>query len=57
MSENSSKTSPLLVALAWTLVALPLGWGLYVSVIKSKPLFTGDSVTAAQPAPASSRGK
>jgi hypothetical protein len=33
------------VLLAWLVIALPLGWGLYQSVVKSAPLFT--SVTGA----------
>jgi hypothetical protein len=37
-------TSLVAVVLAWTLVAIPLGWGLYQSVVKSKPLFTGSTV-------------
>ena len=51
MSDNSLKTSPLLVAAAWVIVALPLGWGLYQSIMKSKPLFNGPA-PAAQVAPA-----
>ena len=34
------KTSLAVVLLAWAFVAVPLGWGLYQSVVKSKPLFT-----------------
>jgi hypothetical protein len=34
------KTPIAAVLLAWTLVAVPLGWGLYQSVMKSRPLFT-----------------
>ena len=30
-----------LVLCAWVVVAIPLGWGLYQSVVKSMPLFTG----------------
>ena len=56
MSENSSKTSPLLVATAWVIVALPLGWGLYASIVKSKPLF-GGGVTAAPAATANAPKK
>jgi hypothetical protein len=29
--------------IAWTWVALPLGWGVYQSVQKSLPLFQGES--------------
>jgi hypothetical protein len=42
------KTSRWSVALAFLVVALPLGWGLYRSVRNSMPLFTA----AAAPAPA-----
>ncbi len=41
MNAPSAKSSLLLVALAWIIVALPLGWGLYQSVMKSRPLFAG----------------
>jgi len=33
------KTPLSLVLCAWIVVALPLGWGLYKSVVKSWPLF------------------
>ncbi len=29
------------VLACWLIVALPLGWGLYQSVQKAKPLFSG----------------
>jgi hypothetical protein len=36
---NEPKKTPLaLVVLAWLVVALPLAWGLYQSVMKSMPL-------------------
>jgi len=35
--------------IAWSWIAVPLGWGVYQSVQKSLPLFTG------QPAPAAIR--
>ena len=44
------KTSPLSVALAFLVVALPLGWGLYRSVKNSMPLFTGGKAPAPAPA-------
>jgi hypothetical protein len=48
------KTSPFSVALAFLVVALPLGWGLYRSVKNSMPLFTaGKTAAPAVPAPAS----
>ena len=33
------KTSPLTIAIAWIVVSIPLGWGVYQSVVKSMPLF------------------
>ena len=49
MDLPEKKTSPMTIALAWILVTIPLGWGVYQSVVKSLPLFhtspasTGDS--------------
>jgi hypothetical protein len=49
------KTPPILVFLAFLVVAVPLGWGLYRSVRNSMPLLTGGSAAApsAPAAPAS----
>lgn len=44
------KTSPLTVALAFLVVGVPLGWGLYRSVKNSLPLFTAVRAPAAAPA-------
>jgi hypothetical protein len=41
MNDSARKSPAWLVALAWLLVALPLSWGLYQSVLKSRPLFMG----------------
>jgi hypothetical protein len=46
------KTSPLTVALAFLVVAIPLGWGLYRSVKNSMPLFTAGKAAAPAPSPA-----
>jgi hypothetical protein len=47
------KTSPFSVALAFLVVALPLGWGLYRSVKNSMPLFSADKAASpAVPVPA-----
>jgi hypothetical protein len=35
------------LAIAWTWIAVPLGWGVYQSVMKSMPLFSGESKPAA----------
>lgn len=39
MDTSKKTTSPLLIAVAWTVVTVPLGWGVYQSVVKSLPLF------------------
>jgi len=44
------KTPRVLVLLAFLVVALPLGWGLYRSVKNSLPLFTAATAPAAVPA-------
>ncbi|HET9606510.1 MAG TPA: hypothetical protein VFO87_05625 [Nitrospira sp.] len=36
------------LAIAWMLIAVPLGWGVYQSVQKSMPLFQGQSEPAAR---------
>jgi hypothetical protein len=46
------KTSALSIALAFLVVAIPLGWGLYRSVKNSMPLFTAGKGPAPAPAPA-----
>jgi hypothetical protein len=41
-----SQTSPLkrfFLILAWLIVALPLAWGVYQSVQRSIPLFSGEA--------------
>ena len=54
MSRPEEKTSPLWLAVAWVVVTLPLAWGVYQTVVKSKPLF--DRSAAAAPAgPAAQR--
>jgi hypothetical protein len=35
------------LVIAWMLIAVPLGWGVYQSVQKSMPLFQGPSAPAA----------
>lgn len=44
------KTPPILVLLAFAVIALPLGWGLYRSVKNSLPLFTAGAAPVAAPA-------
>jgi hypothetical protein len=38
---NNERTSPLQIALSWIVVGVPLAWGVYQTVLKSVPLFTG----------------
>jgi hypothetical protein len=47
MSRLQKATRPRLV-LAWLMVSVPLGWGVYQSVVKSLPLF--QAATTAAPA-------
>jgi len=42
----------IVLAIAWMLISLPLGWGVYQSVQKSMPLFQGSSQPAAPSRPA-----
>jgi hypothetical protein len=53
MSSPVRKTSPVSIALAWTLVTIPLAWGVYQSVVKSLPLFHVSG--AASPPPVSTK--
>jgi hypothetical protein len=39
MSAPQKKASPLALALAWVVVTIPLGWGVFQSVVKSLPVF------------------
>lgn len=55
MKSPESKTSTLLVALAWMVVTIPMGWGVYQSVVKSRPLFGAS--TQHTPAPPHAVGK
>ncbi len=38
--ENQSKTSPVLIALSWAFVSIPLLWGVSQVVIKTLAIFT-----------------
>jgi len=39
MDRPEKKSSPLVLAASWLFVLIPLGWGVYQSVVKSLPLF------------------
>ena len=47
---------PVKLALAWLWVAVPLGWGVYQSAIKSAPLF-GIHTEAEKPTPSPASAK
>ena len=49
MSENVKKSSAGIILLAWLLVGVPLGWGVYNTLLNSMKLF--------QAAPASMKTK
>ena len=40
-TSQSSPTSPVLIALAWLLVGVPLAYGLWQTVVRASALFTG----------------
>jgi len=44
MSNTTKKSSPAVILFAWLLVGVPLGWGVYNTLLSSMKLF--------QPAPA-----
>jgi hypothetical protein len=47
MADNEKKSSPGLILLAWLLVGIPLGWGIYNTLLSSMKLFqTPVAVTA-----------
>jgi hypothetical protein len=54
MNGPEKKTSPLTIAVAWIVVAIPLGWGVFQSVVKSLPLF---QMSKAPESPHSTSGK
>jgi hypothetical protein len=39
MVRSEKKSSPLVIAVSWIVVLIPLGWGVFQSVVKSLPLF------------------
>jgi hypothetical protein len=46
MNTTERKSSTLRLAVAWAIVAIPLGWGVYQSVVKSLPLFRASAPAA-----------
>lgn len=54
MSENTKKSSGAAILLAWALVGVPLGWGVYNTLLNSMKLFQAPpSAPAPAAAPAS----
>jgi hypothetical protein len=49
MEDAAKPTPPLVVALAWIVVAIPLGWGVTQSVVKSLPLFRATAPASPSP--------
>lgn len=54
MAENAKKSSPAMILFAWLLVCVPLGWGVYNTVLNSMKLFQPAKAVpkAAVPSPA-----
>jgi hypothetical protein len=46
MSENEKKSSAAMILLAWLIVGVPLGWGIYNTVLNSQKLFQNAPITA-----------
>lgn len=49
MAEDVKKTSAGIVLLAWLLVGVPLGWGVYNTLLSSMKLFQAAPATTAAP--------
>jgi hypothetical protein len=45
MPENVKKTSAATILLAWLLVGVPLGWGVYNTLLSSMKLFQAPAIT------------
>jgi len=39
MPENTSKSSPAMIAAAWLVVCVPLAWGIYNTLLSAVKLF------------------
>lgn len=50
MSEETKKSSAGVILLAWLLVSVPLGWGVYNTLLNSMKLFTAPTTSAPAPA-------
>jgi hypothetical protein len=52
MAETVKKSSGAIILLAWLLVGVPLGWGVYNTVLNSLKLFQAPPVPTAPVTPA-----
>lgn len=50
MTETARKSSPATILLAWLLVCVPLGWGVYNTVLNSMKLFQAQPPKTTAPA-------
>jgi hypothetical protein len=50
MAENAKPSSPAMVLFAWLLVGLPLGWGVYNTLLSSQKLFQSTQPQTTAPA-------
>jgi hypothetical protein len=50
MAENTKKSSGAMILFAWLLVGVPLGWGVYNTLLNSMKLFQAPAAPAAAPA-------
>ena len=39
MAEDTSKSSPIMIAAAWLVVGIPLAWGIYNTLLNAVHLF------------------
>jgi len=51
MAENAQKSSAAIVLLAWLLVGIPLGWGVYNTLLNSMKLFQNPPAATLQAVP------
>lgn len=49
--EETRKSSPAMIAIAWIIVGVPLGWGVYKSALNAVKLFQPQPAATAPAAP------
>lgn len=57
MNDPRAKTPTSRIALAWAIVLIPLGWGVFQSLVKSLPLFRNTASASSPLVPGISGGK